>query len=67
MIRIALTIVVLCAASVGVIVVIKRPDTSGLYNKLAWGSSENQIKKEYPKGTGGRAVLSTNRKPKGAI
>ena len=51
---IALTIVVLCVVAIGVIAVIKRPDTSGLYNKIAWGSSEAQIKKEYPKGTDGK-------------
>ena len=51
---IALTIVVLCVVAAGVIAVIKRPDTSGLYNKIAWGSSEAQVKKEYPKGTDGK-------------
>lgn len=54
MIGIVLAVVVLCVVTVGVIAVIKRPDTSGLYNKIAWGSSEKQIKKEYPKGTDGK-------------
>lgn len=49
-----LVVVVLCAIAIGVVTFIKRPDTSGLYNKIAWGSSEAQIKKEYPKGTDGK-------------
>ena len=53
MVEIVLAVVVVCVVVVGVIAVIKRPDTSGLYNKIAWGSSENQIKKDYPNGTDG--------------
>ena len=51
--EIVLSVIVLCVVVVGAMTAIKRPDTSGLYNKIAWGSSETQIKKEYPKGTEG--------------
>ena len=53
-IEILLAAAVLCIVAVRVIIVMRRPDTSGLYNKIAWGSSKNQIQKEYPNGTDGK-------------